>query len=89
MKLLLRATGVRLDQRSSPTPSSDSASLLDPRAARYFAMAARYNAAAEELGYLSLEHAVRAGRMTDILRCAGAECAVRSDFEASSCVGGG
>ena len=74
MKLFLRATGVRPISRPTRSPSSVSAPLLDPRAARYFAMAARYNGAAEELGYLSLEHAVRAGRMPDILRRVGADC---------------
>ncbi len=38
----------------------------DPRAARYFAKAERFNAIAAELGYLSLEHAIRAGRMREI-----------------------
>ena len=45
----------------------------DPRAVRYFSLAARYNAAAAELGYLSLEHAVRAGRMPDVLRMASSD----------------
>ena len=75
MKLFLRATDVRPYRPSSESPSSDSTPVLDPRAARYFAMAARYNTAAEELGYLSLEHAVRAGRMPDILQRVGAESA--------------
>ena len=45
---------------------------IDSRAERYFARAARYNAIATELGYLSLEVAVRAGRMSEILRRADA-----------------
>jgi len=45
----------------------------DPRAVRYFSIAARYNAAAAALGYLSLGHAVKAGRMPDILRIASSD----------------
>ena len=63
MKIRLLAPGRPAEAHDhSPAPS------LDPRAERYFATAARYNAAATDLGYLSLEHAVRAGRMADILR---------------------
>jgi hypothetical protein len=38
----------------------------DPRAARYLAKAHRFNAVATELGYESLEHAIKAGRMREI-----------------------
>jgi hypothetical protein len=69
MKLFLRAASSvsgppRIPEKSIP----EAVSTPDPRAARYFSMAARYNAAAVELGYLSLEHAVKAGRMPDVLR---------------------
>jgi hypothetical protein len=40
----------------------------DPRAERYFSIAARYNAAATALGYESLEHALNDGRLSEILR---------------------
>ncbi len=69
MNFFLRSTGRRLDEAHPihlPSPTPEPA--LDPRAARYFEQAARYNAAATELGYLSLEHAVRAGKMPEILR---------------------
>jgi AraC-like DNA-binding protein len=39
-----------------------------PRAARYFARAGRINAIAAEMGYESLEHAIRAGRMREIFQ---------------------
>ena len=68
MNFFLRSTGRRLDEAHPihlPSPTPEPA--LDPRAARYFEQAARYNAAARDLGYLSLEHAVRAGKMPEIL----------------------
>jgi len=40
----------------------------DPRAVRYFSLAASYNAVAAEMGYASLEHAVKAGQMPELLR---------------------
>ena len=61
----------RISKKTVP----DVAPSPDPRAVRYFSIAARYNSAAAELGYLSLEHAVRAGarRMPDVLRMASSD----------------
>jgi hypothetical protein len=69
MKLYLWSAGAvsgppRIPNKSVP----DGAPSPDPRAVRYFSIAARYNAAAAELGYLSLEQAVKAGRMPEVLR---------------------
>jgi hypothetical protein len=50
------------EQSAPPKPERD------PRAERYFATAARYNAAASALGYESLEQALSDGRMSEILR---------------------
>ena len=71
MKLFLWSAGPvsgppRIPNQTDP----DAAPSPDPRALRYFSIAARYNAAAAKLGFLSLEHAVRAGRMPDVLRMA-------------------
>ena len=82
MNFFLRSTGRRLDEAHPihlPSPTPEPA--LDPRAARYFEQAARYNAAATELGYLSLEHAVRAGKMPEILHRASL-CATSPSVEA-------
>jgi hypothetical protein len=54
--------------RKTPSP----AAVPDSRAERYFARAAAYNAAASEMGFLSLEAAVRAGRMGEVVRRASA-----------------
>jgi hypothetical protein len=59
-------------RRSRPTPIGDESAAPDSRAERYFAKAAAYNAAASELGFLSLEEAVRAGRMGEVVRRASA-----------------
>lgn len=40
----------------------------DTRAQRYFSTAERYNAAAADLGFKSLEDALKAGRMREIVR---------------------
>jgi hypothetical protein len=40
----------------------------DPRASRYLATAAGYNRVAEEMGYRSLQDAITAGRMSEIIR---------------------
>jgi hypothetical protein len=69
MKLFLWSAGTvsgppRIPEKTVP----EVAASPDPRAVRYFSIAARYNAAAAELGYLSLEHAVKAGRMPEVLR---------------------
>jgi hypothetical protein len=42
------------------------------RAARYFSKSEQYNKAAADMGYLSFEAAIRAGKMKDILERAGA-----------------
>jgi hypothetical protein len=55
------------DNKTSP-PSA----VPDSRAERYFAKAAAYNAAASQMGFLSLEAAVRAGRMREVVRRAAA-----------------
>ncbi len=80
MKLFLWSAGTvsgppHISEKTVP----ETAPSPDPRAVRYFSIAARYNAAASELGYLSLEHAVRAGRMTDVLR--------RAESHVHECVG--
>jgi hypothetical protein len=54
--------------RKTTSPSA----VPDSRAERYFAKAAAYNAAASEMGFLSLEAAVRAGRMGEVVRRAAA-----------------
>jgi len=74
MKLFLWPTGIL----SGPPHTSEKAvpeapPSPDPRAVRYFSIAARYNAAAAALGYLSLGHAVKAGRMPDVLRMASSD----------------
>ena len=74
MKLFLwSAAAVSGPPRISKKTVADVAPSSDPRAVRYFSIAARYNAAAADLGYLSLEHAVRAGRMPDVLRMASSD----------------
>ena len=74
MKLFLWSAGaVSGPPRIPKNTIADFAPSPDPRALRYFSIAARYNAAAAELGYLSLEHAVKAGRMPDVLRMASAD----------------
>jgi hypothetical protein len=74
MKLFLWSAGIlsgppRTSEKTVPEPAPSP----DPRAVRYFSIAARYNAAAAALGYLSLEHAVKAGRMPDVLRIASSD----------------
>ena len=74
MKLFLWSAGaVSGPPRIPNKPVADVAPSPDPRAVRYFSIAARYNAAAADLGYLSLEHAVRAGRMPDVLQMASSD----------------
>jgi hypothetical protein len=68
MNRFLRALLLRPRQSGAAALPSPTHPLVDPRAERYFAIAARYNAAAADLGYQSLEHAVRAGKMPDVLR---------------------
>ena len=58
---------MRGENRTTPVPP-----VPDSRAERYFAKAAAYNAAASEMGFLSLESAVRAGRMGEVVRRASA-----------------
>ena len=72
MRLILPVARRQFRARALPAPMTPTAQTLDPRAERYFATADRYNRAATDLGYLSLEHAIRAGRMPEILsRAAG------------------
>jgi hypothetical protein len=59
-------------RRSRPAAIGGESVVPDSRAERYFAKAAAYNAAASELGFLSLEAAVRAGRMGEVVRRASA-----------------
>lgn len=74
MKLFLWSAGaISGPPRIPKTTVADVAPSPDPRAVRYFSIAARYNAAAAKLGYLSLEHAVKAGRMPDVLRIASSD----------------
>jgi len=59
-------------RRARPAAIGGESAVPDSRAERYFAKAAAYNAAASELGFLSLEAAVRAGRMGEVVRRASA-----------------
>jgi hypothetical protein len=69
MKLFLWSAGTVSGPRRTPEKViPQAAPSPDPRAVRYFSIAARYNAAAAELGYLSLGDAIKAGRMPEVLR---------------------
>jgi hypothetical protein len=50
----------------------------DPRASRYLATAAGYNRAAEEMGYRSLQDAITAGRMSEIISACRGDIAPRT-----------
>ncbi len=70
MLRFFRSSGSVVDPRAFPSSASTSTS-PDPRAVRYFALAARYNAAATAMGFLSLEAALGAGQLREVLRRAG------------------
>jgi hypothetical protein len=67
MLRFFRSSGSVVDPRAIPT-SASTHNAPDPRAVKYFALAARYNAAATEMGFQSLEAALSAGQLREVLR---------------------
>ncbi len=67
MKRLFRSNRV-VASNLCLAPRSPSETARDPRAVRYFSVAASYNAAAADMGFPSLEHAVKAGQMREVVR---------------------